>query len=77
MKTMKTVFIKCDRCSQQINTDSDQQITDFFQQEYPGKDICQDCDLTITLAQAAVKADTISGEKPGSSLKKLLSRYQH
>ncbi|MEH2331564.1 hypothetical protein [Nostoc sp.] len=72
---MKIISRYCDRCNHEILDGYHDDVSDFLKNEYPGKDICADCDLLITLSNSLTKDDLISGSKPGTALKKMLVMY--
>lgn len=65
----------CDRCKGEIWA-GHEDVSDFLQNQYPGMDICPDCDLLITLSSSLSASDLISGSSPGTSAKKMLDMYQ-
>lgn len=64
----------CDRCGKPL-TVWNEALQDQIDSEYPGKDICPDCDLNIKLAQSCAATDTIKGLKPGTSAQRMLEKY--
>ncbi|MBG1263089.1 hypothetical protein [Nostoc commune] len=72
---MKTFRKYCDRCKNEIIGGQHDDISDFLESQYPGKDICPDCDLLITLSTSPSASDLIAGLHPGTSLKKCLQIY--
>ena len=72
---MKVIRRYCDRCNSEIFDGRNDDVSDFLANEHPGKDICADCHLLITLSNSLTSSDLISGSKPGTALKKMLERY--
>lgn len=67
---MKIFRKYCDRCKREIFGAEHDDVTDFLENQYPGKDICADCDLLITLANSLFASDLIGGLRPGTSLQR-------
>lgn len=65
----------CDRCQREIFF-FDQRLTDHLEKEYPGKDICPDCDLEIFLATEATKIDLLNNHENETALKLLARLYK-
>lgn len=66
--------VKCDRCNKTINL-SDEMVRDFINSQYPGKDICEDCNLIITLHKSTTTNDLIKNQPLGTTAKQMLDRY--
>lgn len=65
----------CDRCHQPIST-RDEMLQDQIDREYLGKDICPSCDVSIKLAESAMRQAAISGKQPGEVVRDWLKRYE-
>lgn len=65
----------CDRCGKPLPVGQDR-IADFLAQEYPGQDICPNCDLEINLASETAKADSLRKLPPGTTAKRMLENYE-
>lgn len=71
---MKQIKTFCDRCGNQIVCGRDD-VTDFLESEYPGKDICEHCDLLIYLATQLTAVDIRDNQKFGTALQEMLDQY--
>jgi cobyrinic acid a,c-diamide synthase len=71
---LKKTILSCDRCKKDISF-FDEQFNEFLAQEYPGLDICADCDGLLVLASSLQTHDLIRGNKQGTALKKMLEQY--
>ena len=67
--------VTCDRCGNPINLSNDM-VRDFINKQYADKDICEDCDLTITLHKSTTANDLINNQPLGTTAKQMLDRYQ-
>ncbi|PIG90811.1 hypothetical protein [Gloeocapsopsis sp. IPPAS B-1203] len=67
--------INCDRCGKAIHTDDESAIA-FLKKEYPGKDICMNCDLDLVLAASCAKQDILHNRKPGITALLMLEQYE-
>jgi hypothetical protein len=64
----------CDRCGKTIDL-SDEMVRDFIDSQYK-QDICERCDLEITLATTLMKEDVANNQPLGTTLKKMMERYK-
>lgn len=64
----------CDRCHKELSF-ADESVRDFLDREYPGQDICTECDLEITLASSFAALDAKNRDKPGTTLRKMCEMY--
>lgn len=64
----------CDRCSEPLSH-NDESVRDFLDKQYPGRDICEKCDLQMTLAANMAAEDCMRNQRPGTALKKLAAVY--
>jgi hypothetical protein len=71
---VKEIKVKCDRCRKEIN-EYDARIIDFLKKQYLGQDVCEDCDLLITLATGITKEALLKNEKPEELIKRMLQNY--
>lgn len=67
--------IRCDRCGKTIDL-SNEMVRDFINTQYPGKDICENCELEITLGSALNRADLINNKAAGTTVKEMLDLYK-
>jgi hypothetical protein len=63
----------CNRCGKPIDL-SDEMVRDFIDSQYK-QDICECCDLEITLATTLMKKDVESNQALGTTAKKMLDLY--
>jgi molybdopterin/thiamine biosynthesis adenylyltransferase len=67
--------IKCDRCNNPISL-KNESVRDFINKRYPGKDICEDCDLTIELAKNTTARDIEENLPIGTTIQRMLNNYK-
>lgn len=72
---MKIYQVRCDRCGKPIAQGQNDRIMDFLADEYPGRDICPNCDLQIQLAATCAASDVCNNLPPGSTLKQIADMY--
>lgn len=63
----------CDRCGKPIDL-SDEMVRDFIDSQY-NQDICECCDLEITLGIVLAKNDLEKNQPLGTTAKKMLDLY--
>ena len=66
---------KCDRCGKTISR-RDESVLDFLKEEYPGQDICPNCDIDIMLAASCARQDAKKNLSPGITAQMMLKRYE-
>jgi hypothetical protein len=64
----------CDGCSSLISF-NDEYVRLFLDRQYPGRDICESCDLQMNLAANMAADDCMRNQRPGTALKKLAAVY--
>lgn len=65
---------KCDRCGQIIEI-YDERIYDYLKESYPGQDICESCDIQITIVATCAKDDALNNNPPGTALRRMAENY--
>jgi hypothetical protein len=73
---MKRIERFCDRCQKKILTSRDDALQDTIDREYPGRDICPSCDISIKLAASTAARDAEQNLPPGSTARAMLENYQ-
>jgi hypothetical protein len=74
LKMSKQTNITCDRCSLPI-IHSDALIAEQLAADYPGQDICHECDMEIQLNGEVAKQAALTKESPGKVLQSCLAKY--
>ncbi len=64
----------CDGCGDPLSHD-DERIRIFLDKEYPGRDVCQNCDLKMFLAANMAAKDALKNQRPGTALIELAAAY--
>ena len=66
---------KCDRCGRQLSFHHDR-IVDQIQADYPGKDICQNCDFEIKLVAVVAERAALGKRSEREVLEEWLKNYE-